>query len=284
LISDRTAPGINSHSIAAIVGQELVPVEPDLVVFYEGANQFWPETVVSLVDPRDAARRPAIPRSVAVATAYSATARRVERLAERHSAGDGSEPAKPRTAVHWPADVDERDPAVNSPHLPMDLPAVLRDLDAMRNALAGIHAELVMSSFIWIVRDGMPLDVDRDFTLYDYLNRTYWPFTYAQMRRMADFQNRVFEAYARVHHLPFIDVAAQFPIDPALTGDAIHLRYQGLALQAWMFLQHLIPIVEERVADGRLPRAPATTGARHPAFDQPSRLTTFADLRAGCHQ
>jgi len=34
--------GIDSHSIAAIVRQELVPVDPDLVVYYEGSNQFWP--------------------------------------------------------------------------------------------------------------------------------------------------------------------------------------------------------------------------------------------------
>ena len=87
--------------------------------------------------------------------------------------------------------------------------------------------ELVLSSFVWIVHDGMRLDLDRDLTLYNYLNRTYWPFTYAEMRRIADFQNRVFEKYARVHQLPFIDMAAEFPQDPALAGDAIHLRYRG---------------------------------------------------------
>jgi len=44
--------GINSNSIAAVVEQELVPVEPDLVVYYEGANQFWPDRMVAIDDRR----------------------------------------------------------------------------------------------------------------------------------------------------------------------------------------------------------------------------------------
>src|SRR3989442_1201395 len=34
--------GIDSSSIAAIVQQEVVPLEPDLVVYYEGANSLAP--------------------------------------------------------------------------------------------------------------------------------------------------------------------------------------------------------------------------------------------------
>jgi hypothetical protein len=136
---------------------------------------------------------------------------------------------------------------------------------------------------VWIVHEGMRVDLDRDLTLYNYLNRTYWPFTYAEMRRLADFQNRVFEKYARTHQLPFIDMAKDFPQDPALAGDAIHLRYGGLALQAWIYLQRLVPLLEQRIADGRLPRATVTTQRVHPAFDQPSpRMITFDQLRTGC--
>ena len=47
-------------------------------------------------------------------------------------------------------------------------------------------------------------------TLYEYLNRGYWPVTYAEIRRLADFQNRVFANYARVHRLPFIDIASEY--------------------------------------------------------------------------
>lgn len=34
--------GIDSNSIAAIVRQQLIPLSPDVVIFYEGANQFAP--------------------------------------------------------------------------------------------------------------------------------------------------------------------------------------------------------------------------------------------------
>ena len=86
-----------------------------------------------------------------------------------------------------------------------------------------------------------------------------------------------------MHQLPFIDMAAEFPQDPALAGDAIHLRYQGLVLQAWIYLQHLIPMIEPRLADGRLPRVAEAPRRVHPAFDQPRRLISLDELRAACH-
>jgi hypothetical protein len=276
--------GINSNSIAAIVTQELVPVDPDLVIYYEGANQLWPDRLVAVDDARTHEPPKTTFRKRTVAEDYSALVRRVLALADRLQARGGYEPRKPASRIKWPAEVDERDPALASPKLPMDVPNIVACLDIIRTALARSHSELVLSSFLWIVHDGMRLDPDRDLTLYNYLNQTYWPFTYAEMRRIADFQNRVFEKYARTHQLPFIDLATEFPQDPALAGDAIHLRYRGLVLQAWIYLQHLIPIIEDRLADGRLPRARAVTRRVHPAFDQPSpRLITLDQLRTGCH-
>jgi hypothetical protein len=274
--------GINSNSIAAIVTQELLPVSPDLVVYYEGANQFWPNQMVSVEDgktydpPKTTFRK-------RVAEDYSALARRLLTVSDRAAGAGGYEPRKPSSTIVWPAGLSESDPALEGPSLPMDLPNILACLDAIRKALAPVHGELVLSSFVWIVHDGMRLDLARDLNLYNYLNRTYWPFTYAEMRRLADFQNRVFAKYARTHQLPFIDMAAEFPQDPALAADAIHFTYPGLVLQAWIFLQHLVPLIEARLADGRLPRPPAVTYAAHPAFSQPSpRSITLDALRSGC--
>ena len=213
--------GIDSQSIAAVVTQELVPVEPDLVVFYEGANQFWPARMLRLQDSRTYPQPRVTYWNRAVAEKYSALVRRVMRMADRVRAGDGREPSKPASMIDWPAGVDEFDPPLDSLKLPMDLPVMVRDLDTMRIALASIGSALVVSSFVWMVDDGMQLDPDGDLTLYYYLNRNYWPVTYADMRRLADFQNRVFEKYARTHRLPFIDMAAAYPRDPSLAGDAV---------------------------------------------------------------
>jgi hypothetical protein len=276
--------GITSNSIAAIVAQELVPVDPDLVVYYEGANQFWPNQMVSV----DGTRVDGPPKMTDVkrtaAEDYSALVRRGLTFADRIEGIGGYEPRKPTSRIKWPDAVNEYSPDVDSALLPMDLPNIVACLDRIRQALAPIHAELVLSSFVWVVDPGMRLDLSRDLTLFNYLNRVYWPFTYAELRRIADFQNRVFERYARTRNVPFIDLAADFPRDPALAGDAIHLRYEGLALQAWIYLQRLIPIIEQRLADGRLPRQPQPRRDVHPAFAQPSlRMITLDELRAQCH-
>lgn len=276
--------GINSNSIAAIVEQEIVPVEPDLVVYYEGANQFWPNQMVRVDDTRvyEQPKMTYVKRTVL--EDYFDLVRRSLTIVDRVQARGGYEPRKPASRVIWPDGVSESDPEVHSPKLPMDLPNIVACLDKIRAALAPIHAELVLSSFVWVVHRGMRVDVDRDLTLFNYLNHVYWPYTYAEMRRLADFQNRVFEKYAQAHSVPFMDLARDFPQDPALAGDAIHFRYEGLSLQAWIYLQRLIPLIEARIADGRLPRAAQSIRDAHPAFpDSTLHMTTLEELRAQCH-
>ena len=188
-----------------------------------------------------------------------------------------------RIPTVWPADVDEQNPDVSRVPLPMDLDAVLVNLDSMRTALAGTGGELAMSSFIWMVYPGMVLDLSRHLTLYRYLNDTYWPASYAHIRRMADFQNRVFENYAKRHHLTFLDVAKDFPRDPDLFGDAIHMIPEGLRLQAWTYLQQLIPLIEANVQSGRWPTPPTPGGSKgDPASDTP-HLVSKKDIVAQCH-
>ena len=131
----------------------------------------------------------------------------------------------------------------------------------------------------------MVLDINRHLTLYRYLNDTYWPASYAHMRRMADFQNRLFENYAKHHDLVFMDVAKDFPRDPDLFGDAVHMSQDGLRLQAWMYLQQLIPIIETRIKTRRWPRTPkmgSAAGRGNPAAYTP-HLVTRKEIVAQCH-
>lgn len=276
--------GIDSRSIAAVVRQEVVPVDPDLVVFYEGANQFWPGQIVTTRLGRFFARpASAVSRPPSIAR-YSALYGRVRRAMDRVTGGDGSEPLKPFAQVDWPAGVDERNPDPDSPRLPMDLPQVVRDLDAMRESLETSAGELAVSSFIWLAHDGMMLDPSRHRVIYQYLNNWYWPLTYRHIRRMADFQNRVFRNFARARHLPFLDIAAEFPQEPDLFDDAIHMHYQGLKVQAWLYVRALIPVIEARIAAGRWPRPPKPPLAEHPAFTAPDRqLIAAASVRARCN-
>jgi hypothetical protein len=269
--------GVNSTSLQAIVRQELIPAEPDLVVYYEGANQFWPGDFIST--PLPLANRVA-GRARNALSAYSAVARRMENLIKRLGA-PGSEPFKPALTVDWPSDLPEFDPDLASPRLPIQLPRILADLETIRQALDAEGSRLVMTSFEWLVYPGMILDPERDAVLFDYLNTKYWPFSYAHMRRLLDFQNRVFRKFASVHGLDFIDVAGAFPSDPRLFDDAIHMTRAGTYLHAWIVFNGLVPVIERYLTSHEWPRPVRQVLSQHPAFGE-RRLVPMTDVRAAC--
>lgn len=269
--------GVNSHSIAAIVRQELTPLEPDMVLYYEGANQFWPvDFVTTTVLPRSRVSVP-VPGTW---ESYSAIARRVKNLYS-HVAQPGAEPDRPVLRVNWPADVDEHDPDLQSPHLPYEIRQVLGDLDRMRLTLGESGSHLAVASFVWLVHEGLVLDPVRDRLVFSYLNTTYWPFTYAHLRRFLDFQTTAFRKYASLHGVDFIDVAGAYPPDPRLFGDAIHMTSAGIRLQAWLVFNALVPIAERRLESREWPRSAQHRPTRHPAFGE-RRLVPLGDVRAAC--
>jgi hypothetical protein len=272
--------GVLSTSIAAIVRSELVPVHPDVVVYYEGTNQFWPNAfsarpMVAVLRQLDAG--PWLEQ-------YSAIALRVQRLIERGRSG--REPHKPAVSVSWPPDLSETDPPLEDPRLPVQLPIVFKDLDDIRASLErtkGSGGSLVLSSFMWLVYPDLVLDRNRDAFIFGELNERYFPFSYAHMRRFIDFENRAFSKYARVHALGFNDEAATFPRDPRLFVDSIHFTPAGVKLQAWIAFQSLVPILERELAAGRLPSADAGGRTAHPAFTgPPRRLMALDEIRRSC--
>jgi hypothetical protein len=270
--------GIDAAAIEAIVTQELVPVRPDFVVYYEGSNQFWPANfIVKALPPRptESARRPSKLEE------YSALAVRTRSVWNRLH--EGSEPSKPALRERWPLDLSEQDPPLDDPRLPVSLPIILHAFDRMRAAIGDYGGELVPSSFVWLVSPGLVLDRVRDAGAYSFLNDTLWPFSYAHIRRYADFQNRVFRKYARAHGLPFNDLASVYPADPRLFLDILHMTPAGIKLKAWLVLQQLVPEIEGRLGNGRLPRADSGGRTTHPAFSEPrAALVALADIRKAC--
>jgi hypothetical protein len=270
--------GQTSHSFQAIVRQELLPIAPDLVVYYEGSNQFWPNDFLSVPEPRPSRTLGVIRRGLAP---YSALVTRLLYVV-RESTASGAEPRKPTLTVNWPQGLDEADPDIADPRLPVKLPTILGDLDAIRQALGGNNASLVMTSFEWLVYPGMVVDPGRDADLFAYLNTIFWPFSYAHMRRFIDFQARVFRKYAAVHDLDFIDLAAVYPRDPRLFDDAIHMTRAGIHLQAWIVFNGLVPAIERRLGTARPSSANRAPLAAHPAFADGRRLVPLSDIRARC--
>lgn len=254
--------GIDAGSVAAIVTQELLPLEPDLVVF-DGANDFKPGMLLKV--PPEGLPAPAVAGSVPRwrAERVSALARRVRVLVDR--AMLGTEPAKPPIPVVWPEGVDEQNPRVTNIKLPMGLDLVTSYFDTMRTDLSAQGSQLALSSQVLMVRDGLKLQLPRDQTLFTFLNETYHPLSYRDTRRLMDFQNKVFRAYADLHHLPYFDKAAVSPLDPELFIDAVHLQEPGRRLQSWIYLQWLAEWLDKEIGEGRLPRP-----MQHPLEEHPN--------------
>ena len=245
--------GITSMDLATINRQEVAPLEPDLVVYHEGGNQF---TLRDLIDGPGAESPPRalLPLAPLPGIDYVALVRRIGVVRRRLKAGNGAEPPKPPYQLRWPPSVDEARPDPDSPDLPLSLPQVVHDLDDIRATTSAGGATLVMTSFLWMVYDGLVVDPISQATFLRMLNVQFWPATYADFRRMADFQNRVFRDYADTRHLPFIDVSSQYPRDPALFTDAVHPTIDGDRIRAWIMFQGLVPMLRQSIAAKQLPR------------------------------
>jgi GDSL-like Lipase/Acylhydrolase family len=274
--------GTNSEDIAGELVDVVAPVDPDLVVYYEGANQFWPKDFVSGGSFNTGRPSLTFPEPGLVER-YSAIAVRLVQIGRKVN-GWGGEARKAHVRVQWPKDLDEFNPQVDYAELPTKLPTIVKNLNTMYAAMAHSGGELALSSFVWLAYDGMKLDLPRQEGIWIFLNRTYWPFPYSHIRRIADFQNRVFANVAKHHNAPFLDVASLYPQDPNLFRDAVHMTEAGIRLQAWIAFTQLLPVVDARLKDGRWPRPvdSASTTGEHPAFARPVRLAKMSEFQARC--
>jgi hypothetical protein len=198
----------------------------------------------------------------------------------------GAEPVKPPYVLLWPDGLDQLAPHLDNVRLPLDLPTILHDIESIRRDSQDIDATLVMTSFLWMVWDGMVLDPRQQPSFgpyFDYLNKSMAPYRYADIRRVADFQNRVFRLYAEAAEIPFIDIAARFPREPRFFVDPIHSTPDGSRMRAWIVFQGLIPIIESRLATGATAHArPLHSDAGGLPAKSPARRLEFAAIRRSC--
>src|SRR5215813_12203871 len=276
---------IVSTDIAAVVRTEVLPLRPDLVVYYEGGNQFMLSTVVDKV-PEGSPVRPdsaaAAPAWLQAWARYSALAGRVQAALAAAGQSDqaGREWPKPDYKITWPDGLSEQDPDLSYPRLPVNLNTILRDLDQIRGDLASVGGDFALSSFMWLVKDGMVLDPIRHKYTIEQLNIAYYPFHYADMERLAAFQNRLFAKYAAAHGLAFVDIARYTPFDPDLFIDAVHTNHAGNRIRGWVAFNQLLPTVEKHLADGSWPRPwPAGASTALPTI-KPRRINFDCSQRA----
>jgi hypothetical protein len=252
--------GASTSDVVAIVRDEVVPLQPDLVIFYEGALTFDWSSVVEGAASLKALPRPQYDESagwVAAAARHSSLFARV--LGAFGDAGISigkiGEPPKPDYKITWPAGLDEKDPDIKRQDLPLNLNPILNDFESMRVDLNKVGAEFDLSSFAWLVHDGLRLDPVKGRYIWITDNRIYWPWTYRDIRRGLDFENRVYRKFTEAHGLAFLDVAGMIPAEPLLFADGVHMTQSGIRVKAWAFFRELLPLVEQRLASRTWPRS-----------------------------
>jgi len=249
---------INSTDIAAVVRNEVAPLRPDLVVYYEGASQFHLQSLVPGMPPFEAppVPPPQPPPDLLERAAYSlALARRLQAWRDARSVpGDGREWPKSSPELVWPAGLDRAHPDLDRPDLPVKLSRILQDLDDIDRSVRAAGGELAIASFKWLVHEGLVLDPVRHRGMLQHLNDGYGPFAYGDLAELAAFQNRVLALHARRRGLEFLDVAGAMPSDPALFIDGVHNTPAGVRLRAWILVQQLVPLIEARLASRAWPK------------------------------
>jgi hypothetical protein len=188
----------------------------------------------------------------------------------------GQEPPKPEQTFHLPEGVDEAKPDRTKLDNALDLKRILGDLDAIKRDADANNIRMIMTTFNWFAYDGMTLDPTRHRNLYGYLNRMYWPISYANIRRACDFQNRVFKQWAADNQTPLVDVAGQMPPQPDLYDDAIHTTILGSRIRAWLIFEELLPLLKKDIESGRLPQPARLNYTEHPYI---TRITPSGSLR-----
>lgn len=211
-----------------------------------------------------------IRRALDPLAAVSALARRIRELIT-HQAEDSSlfEPAKPRVALHLPpiiagkATMEEvrQDPYLTSLAL---------HLDQFKRIADSLRATPLVSTERLCVWDGMVLRNGNSRALYQSLNGPlFWPFSYADLRRMLAVHNATINAWAAANGVTVVDIDGRLPRRPELCDDAFHDVPVSQHMRAWLIFQAMVPKLEHDLANKLVPQTNAEKSGLHPYLDKP---------------
>ncbi len=248
--------GTDSPEIANIMRYEVAPLHPDIVLYYEGANDLHADSIVKTAGvsppPDNKVLQPNLHLTYLPLEQYSALADRIYELLFRRG-GSTEEPPKPPHTLTF--DVTQKHVDLSREDLPFRLHGQITDIRNMASATTNYGGQFFMTSFVTLVHNGLRLDPERHRIILQGLNNEYWPLTYAEIREAVDFQNGVYRELAEADHHPFLDVDRYFPQNPDLFADMVHFSTQsGFRLQAWIVAQLLAPYIENAVKAGALPK------------------------------
>jgi hypothetical protein len=268
--------GIGSSDIAAIFEQEVLPLAPDYAIYYEGANDLY--VGAGLLDSaRGFASYPSQELLPKKWVQFSLVAKVIDDFYRIRIIPVLTEWLRPDWKLVFPAEIDEPEPDIDRGDLPGNVSTIIDSLRRISALSEKSGVRFLMSSFVWL--DGSEPEIMSDKTRYreilSQVNRAFWPLSPPDIRRLVDYQNRIFQRFAASKKLDFMDIAGTFPRDPKLFTDGIHFTTEGVRVQAWVALAQFLPYFVRDLERGftpnlqlpttKLERVPATTGESYSA-------------------
>lgn len=250
--------GTNSPIIDKIMRYEVAPLHPDIVLYYEGANDLHADSVLPKTQDRGnsvikkTVLRPFMHLTYLPLEKYSALLDRIYEFLFRRG-GPADEPIKPPHKLTF--DLSQRDPDIEQKGLPFSLNEQIKNIRDMAASSRSVGAKFFIGSFVTLVHDGLRLDPEQHRIILAGLNGEYAPLTYKEIRNAVDFQNSVYRKLAKTDGFTFLDIDKYFPQDPDLFADMVHFSDQsGFRLQGWVVAQLLAPYISSAIKNGILPK------------------------------
>jgi hypothetical protein len=180
-----------------------------------------------------------------------------------------SEPSKPRVTLHLPPVVAGKvvmEEARKDPYFGR----LTSHLDRFKVIAAGLHATPLVSTERLCVWDGMVLRNGSSRALYQKLNGPlFWPFSYADLRRMLAVHNATISAWAAANGVILVDIDGRLPRRPELYTDPYHDVAISQQMRAWLIFQAMVPQLEHDLVNKLVPHDNAEKSGLHPYLDKP---------------
>lgn len=249
---------LRSMDFASIVKHELIPVAPDLVIYYEGRNQFSMQDLVGY-NHYDSGHQSLLYRAFSKSIWLQLVGKKLLKNILHYF-----EAIKPDASVTLHNSVNEANPNIYNQNLPVSLPQIIEDLDSIRLSLKQINSQFIMCSFSMLANDSLFENYFENASIYTYWNHDYCGVRLSEIERLSKLENKVFRNYADVHDTYFVDVATDLLSAPEAFIDGIHLSCDGTKLHGWSVFTQLLPMIEEQIKLGQLPCAQQQYQPAHP--------------------
>jgi hypothetical protein len=274
--------GIGDADAVATLRYELGPMGLDFVYQTFGPSFSWQQGAARMKQfalPFDAGERQveahrvrdAVQRLLAPMVHVSALVHRTsDSLAENGPSGIVlPEPDKPKMTLRLPPGTDgeivlseaRKDPYFGD---------LIRGLDKYKETADSTRTTPLVTMERVCAWDGMVLRRGANDRLYQMLNSSvFWPFSYADVRKILDAQNGVIAAWAKANGVDVVDIDGRMPFDADLCNDPWHDTEVGQQMRAWLIFQALLAKLEDGLSRGLLPRANGIDSDVHPYLEKP---------------